>query len=178
MDETKVKDLIQVYQREVAELDTLQIQGRLENMNSQYEADLLPAMAFGLIDELKQAVSKWPVKRELIFEGKTYRTYTTALVDLEGDQKLIFTEAQLTFNKPDDVYPMAVGLTDTEPDENGTLRERHFSAKYYSDNASEIQFVEFPYRQKSAGKPIINTKAIVVVARRMIQQLPHTEQQV
>lgn len=178
MEETKAKELQSVYQQQVAELDSLQIQGQLDSMNEQYDGTILPAVAFGLIVELRDAVAQWPVKRELTYEGKTYRTYTTALVDLEGESKLIFTEAQLTYDKPDDQFPIAVGLTDTEPDENGTLRERHFSAKYYSENAAEIQFVEFPYRQKSAGKPIINTRAIVIVARRMIQQLPHTEPQV
>lgn len=175
MDDAKVKEKLDLYHQKVTELDALQIKGDLASLNAQIDPNDIPVLSFGLINELKDAVVHWPSKRELNFEGKIYRSYSSALVDLEGDSKLIFAEVKLIFDKPEDTFPIAVSLADTKPDENGTLRERHFSAKYYSDTTGEVQYVEFPYRQKDSGRPTINTKAVVIVARRMIQQLPQPE---
>lgn len=134
------------------------------------QADLA-IFAFGLISELREVVSHWQLKREQDFEGKIYRTFTATLTSTEGAAQMIFAEVQLIFADTNAAMPMAVSVTETKPDENGALHECHFSAKYYSDNASEVQYVEYPYKQKEVGKPTINTKGIVVVARKMIQQL-------
>ncbi len=173
-DENKAKELKEAFDKKVIDLDGMQIRGQLTDLEQQLDNADIPIISFGLIAELQDAVANWPMKKEMTFEGKTYRTYSTALVNLEGDSKLLFTEVQFMYHDANDMYPVGASLTETKPDENGSLHERHFSAKFYSEAAAEIQYVEYPYRQKENGKPVINSKAIVVVARRLIQQLPRS----
>ncbi len=173
-DDNRANELKEAFNKKVIELDSLQIRGQLANLEEPLDKADIPVISFGLIAELQDTVANWPKRKEMTFEGKTYRTYSTALVNLEGDSKLLFTEVQLMYHTPEDKYPYGASLTETKPDENGSLHERHFSAKFYSESGAEIQYVEYPYRQKENGKPVINTKAIVVVARRLIQQLPRS----
>lgn len=173
-DSVKSKEMLDAYHQKVVALDQMQIQGEQQNFSEQLSSDEIPVIAYGLISELKDVVMNWPLKREVTYEGKTYRTYSTALVNLEGEANLIFTEIQLMYNNPTDPMPVVVSVTDTKPDDNGSLHESHFSAKFYNETTAEIQYVEYPYRQKESAKPTINTKAIAIVARRMIQQLPRS----
>jgi hypothetical protein len=174
MDEIKSKEILEAYHQKVVALDQMQINGEQQNFSEPLPAADIPVIAYGLIAELKDVVNNWPLKREVTYEGKTYKTYSTALVNLEGEANLIFTEIQLMYNDPSDLMPVVVSVTDTKPDDNGMLHESHFSAKFYNETASEVQYVEYPYRQKESAKPTINTKAIAIVARRMIQQLPRS----
>jgi hypothetical protein len=174
MDEAQVNQLLDTYHQKVKSYVDGPVPSGSNLPQDPIDPQDIPVMAFGLIMDIKTAVGAWQLKRELDFEGKTYRNYSATMTNVHGDSKLIFFEVQLVYNKPEDTTPISVSLTETKPDDNGALHERHFSAKYYSDTASELQYVEYPYRQKESGKPSINTKAIVTIARDIIQQLPQS----
>jgi hypothetical protein len=171
MDDTKINELLNAYQQRLSDLERFQIVNHTDVPDEPLDPKDVPVLAFGLISEMKSAVSSWQMKREVEFEGKTFRKYSATMTNADGDSKLIFLEVQLIYDKPEDVRPIGVSMTETKPDDNGALHERHFSAKYYSESTAELQYVEYPYRQKEHGKPAINTKSIVLAARQMIQQL-------
>lgn len=162
---------LELYHQKVFALEQQSVAAPVADTDQQIDQTELSIIAFGLISELHEVVSHWQLKREQDFEGKIYRTFTATLMSTDGIAQMIFAEVQLIFASSEAVMPIAASVTETKPDENGSLHECHFSAKYYSDAASEVQYVEYPYKQKANGKPTINTKAIVVVARKMIQQL-------
>lgn len=162
---------LELYHQKVFALEQQSITDPGADNDQQIEQADLSTLSFGLISELRDVVSHWQLKREQDFEGKVYRTFTATLTTTEGTAQMIFAEVQLIFNSSNAMMPIAASVTETKPDENGSLHECHFSAKYYSESASEVQYVEYPYKQKETGKPTINTKGIVIVARKMIQQL-------
>lgn len=165
--------LLDVYNHQIVEIEHQQTQGRPDQPLDPKD---IHVMAYGLICDLARAVTGWKLKREMGFENKIYRTYTEAITDQDGDNKLIFTEIQLIFATPDAHVPMEGNVTETRPDDNGSLHERHFSLKIGADETtSEITYAEYPYRQVEFAKPTTNTKGIVVLARRMIHGLPRLD---
>lgn len=162
---------LELYKQKVSSIEQLNLTKPGAGDDQQIDQADLSVLAFGLITELKDVVSHWQVKREIDFEGKIHRTFTSTLMSTDPIAQMIFAEVQLIYAEANAAMPIAASITETKPDENGSLHECHFSVKHYSKSAAEIQYVEYPYKQKENGLPTMNTKAIVVVARKMIQQL-------
>ncbi len=132
-------------------------------------------IASGLISGLTNAVKGWKIKKELTYEGKTYRNYSITIADPNINAGAIFTQVQLIYDNPDSGNPIGGSLTETAPDANGSLREYHFVANLQTGTESEIRYVEYPYRQEESGQPLVNTKAAVSTAESMIQRLPQSD---
>ncbi|MGI8420159.1 MAG: hypothetical protein ACR2LN_05985 [Candidatus Levyibacteriota bacterium] len=128
-----------------------------------------------LIAKLSNAVKDWKVKKEQTYDGKTYRNYSTTVVDPNSDEAATFMQVQLVYENSTDNNAFEGGLTETAPDTNGSLHEYHFAANLKSGTESEIRYVEYPYRQEEFGRPLINTKTAISTAESMIQRLPQLD---